>query len=245
MGAMTTPRPIKPRHLLFLTELLKDPDRNGGKAYARVYQIDPNSPNAGKCAHRLLIRPDVAAELARLEAAAAEKRGITSEEVVREITMIAKADPRGMFEVWRGACRYCHGANHFYHRTPREYREAWAQHMAAKGSSDPHGLTFDHQGGVGFNQKARPHDECPECFGLGEVYEIIKDSRDWTPGAARLFSGLQRTKEGLKLTTRSQDHALKLAAQLHHLLVEKEGDDDKEVPPAATVTYAAKDGRKK
>lgn len=235
---------LKLEHQLFLAELIKDPDRRPGPAYARVYKVE-DGKKAHNCGHRILKRKDVAAERARLEAIDTERRGISSEEVVREITMLAKADPRGLFEVYRGACRYCHGVGHLYHRTPREFREAWDKYMADHGGKDPAGLLFNHQGGIGFNQRYKPHPECPECFGLGEVYEYIKDSREWTPGAARLFGGLQRTRDGLKISTRSQDHALKLAAQLHHLLVVPlDGDGSEDTPPPSSISYQAKDASK-
>lgn len=237
---MTLP-PIKPKHRQFLDELLADPQHRPGPAYARVYGGD-NEKRCHNSGMRLLQREDVAAEYARMQAAAIEAAPITSDEVVKEITLLARADPRGLFEVYRGACRYCHGQDHQYQRTPREFREAWGKHMRDNGRKDPLGLAFDHLGGVGFNQRHRPHDGCPECFGLGEVYEYLRDSRDWTPGAARLFSGLQRTKDGLKLSTRSQDHALKLAAQMHRLLVERPpGSED--VPPPSAINYEAVDAR--
>jgi hypothetical protein len=238
-----TNRPIKREHQKFLEELMTDPEHRPGPAHARVYggTNEKRSHNSGM---RILNRPDVAAEYARMQAAAREAAPITAEEVTKEITLLARADPRGLFEVYRGACRYCHGDGHQYQRTPREFREAWAKYMRDNGRKDPAGLAFDHLGGVGFNQRHRPHEGCPECFGLGEVYEYLRDSRDWTPGAARLFQGLQRTKDGLKLSTRSQDNALKLAAQMHAMLRERPpGSED--VPPPSKINYEAVDGRRK
>jgi hypothetical protein len=245
---MTAPIKLRALHALFLAELMKDPERLPGPAYTRAYGMQ-DEKLARVSAARLLGRADVAAERARLEAEYEATRPITADEVRREITTLAKADPRDLFEVYRGCCRYCHGAGHQYQRTPQEFRDAWADYMACplRKRDDPHGLKFDHKGGIGFNAKARPHPNCPECFGDGQVYEVIKDSRDWTHGAARLFSSLQRTKDGLKLSTRSQDGALKLAAQLHNLLAPDPdaNDPDKNLPPPSTVVYRAKDASKK
>jgi hypothetical protein len=242
-----TARKLNPLHAAFVAAILEDPDEKPGPAYERIYGPQKGG-HALLSGLRLLRRPDVSAELARLKAERIERRGITAEETVREITLLAKADPRALFEVIRGACRYCHGAGHLYHRTPREFREAWQKHMADH-PEDSAGLTFDHEGGVGFNLRTRPHPDCPECSGLGEVYEVIKDSRDWPDGAARLFSGLHRTKDGLKITMRSQDGALKLAAQMHDLLTRQPEDADTLTPPPTVIQYeatdAAKPGRKR
>jgi hypothetical protein len=230
------------KHAAFVAEYVADPDRNPGRAYARVYRISDLS-YAQPCGLRLLRRADVKAEITRQEAAAAEAAGITSDEVVRDITMIAKADPRGLFEIHRGACRYCYGRDHLYQRTPRELREAMATYLKEH-PNDPGAVFFDHQGGPGFNATKQPHPDCPECWGRGELYEYIKDSRDWTPGAARLFAGVERTREGLKVKTRSQDRALNLAAQLHHLLRPEAEDTEGNVPPPSEIVYEAKDASK-
>ena len=233
---------LRASHAAFIDELFKDPRRDVGPAYARAFGV-ADSPQARSCANRVLRNPIVQAEVARRQAIEDEKRGITAEEVVREITLLAKADPRDIFNVYRGACRYCHGVGHLYQRTPREFRDAWAKHTKDH-PEDVAGLGFDHLGGVGFNRTARPHTGCPECFGEGETYEVIKDSREWTTGAARLFSGLHRTKDGLKISMRSQDGALKLAAQLHHLLA-GEDDPSDNTPPPSTINYEAQDATKK
>jgi hypothetical protein len=233
---------IRPEHAQFVAALLQDPDRKPGPAYERVYGME-DKLKANISGNRLLRRADVAAELERQEKELVDRRGITAEETVREITLLAKADPRALFEVIRGACRYCHGAGHLYHRTPREFRDAWRKHLAEH-PDDVAGITFDHEGGVGFNLRTRPHPDCPECSGLGEVYEVIKDSRDWPDGAARLFSGLHRTKDGLKITMRSQDNALKLAAQMHDLLTRSPDDDDTMTPPPSVINYEAADATK-
>lgn len=68
-------------------------------------------------------------------------------------------------------------------------------------------------GGVGFSTRKDPNPDCPECDGNGESYEIFKDTRNLSPGAARLFEGVERTRNGLKINTRNREKALDLAAQ--------------------------------
>lgn len=234
---------LNAKQLAFVDAYFGDAHRCAKRAYAIAYGVkDGTAYSAGP---RLLNKPYIQAEIDRRMAEIAERVGITADEVVLEITRLAKADPRDLFEYRRGACRYCYGAGHLYQRTPRELREALAFYATTpEGKRDPAGLLFDPQGGVGFNPNREPHPGCPECFGMGEGYEYIKDSRTVPAGAARLFAGLQRTKDGVKIMTRSQDKALELAAKLHKLLGEKPPEDTNDMPPAATVTYAAVDASK-
>lgn len=238
---MTT---LNARQRAFVDELYSDPKRNAVRAYMRVYGC--TEMTAKSAASRLSTHPQVVAAREVKEQELRDKAGITAEEVVLEITRIAKADPRELFEYRRGACRYCHGAGHQYQRTPREVREALAFYATTpEGRKDPCNLAFAALGGVGFNPNKPPHPDCPECFGHGEGYEYIKDSRHVSAGAARLFAGLHKTKDGLKIITRNQDKMIELSARLHKLLGDKPPeDDDKNVPPAATVTYAAVDASK-
>lgn len=238
-----TDKPLNPRNLLFLDELYADPKRNASAAYRRVYGAKSDR-SAGVAANRLMRDPRIAAELARREADLRERAAITAEEVLLEITRLAKADPRDLVEYRRGACRFCHGAGHMYHRTPQEYREAFATYQAKQGAKDPAGLHFDHQGGVGFNPNRAAHPDCPECFGHGEGYEYVRDTRTLTPGAARLYAGVKRTKDGLQVLTRSQDKMVELAAKHLGLLRDKPEDHEGDLPPAATVTYEGADARK-
>lgn len=234
---MTT---LNAKQLAFVDAYFGDAHRCAKRAYCIAYGVKESTGySAGT---RLINKPYIRDEIARRMAEIAERSGITAEEVVLEITRIAKADPRDLFEFRRGACRYCYGEGHRYHRTPQEVRQALAEYAATPaGRADPAGLMFDAQGGVGFNPNRPPHADCPECFGMGEGYEYVKDSRDVPPGAARLFAGLQRTKDGIKIMTRSQDKMLELAAKMHKLLGDKPLDENLDIPPAASVTYESVD----
>lgn len=235
-------KPLNPRNLLFIDALYADPERIAARAYSLVYGIEGKP--ASVAASRLLRDERVKAEMARRDAEIAAAAPISPEEVRREITDLAKADPRDLFEYRRGACRYCYGDGFMYQRTPQEYRDAFAEYQALRGQTDPAGLHFDHKGGVGFNPNREPHPGCPECFGHGEGYTYIKDSRTVPKAAARLIAGIEETKYGVKVRTRSQDGAVELAARMHGLLAPKGDDQDGDVPPAATVTYAARDASK-
>lgn len=133
------------------------------------------------------------------------KPGLTTQDVVADITNVLRADPRDLVEHWQGACRYCYSYDHRYHRTLNEYRRD--EETAAMKEQ-----AFDAQGGTGFNPRREPNNDCPECFGEGEPYERIKDTRELTPEQAALYAGVERTKYGIKVLMRSKDAARAAAA---------------------------------
>lgn len=223
--------------LRFIAEYVSVMPRNAGAAYQRVYGCDDNSARAN--ASRLMSDESVLAEIARREKEAAADLALTAEDVLRELFLVASADPRELSEHYVGSCRYCHGDGHEYQRTPAEYKRDFAAYAASvPGLADPLGIHFALLGGLGFNPKRLPNPACPECFGHGAGYEIMKDTRTLSPAAARLYQGVERTKHGLKFITRSPDKCIDLAGQylgLFRSRVEHSGPGGKPIPVAATT----------
>ena len=69
-----------------------------------------------------------------------------------------------------------------------------------------------------YEAKRGPNDECPECHGVGTAVTVWKDTRNLSPVARLLFSGVKEGKEGREvvmlqkqasLNTLSKDSALK------------------------------------
>lgn len=212
-------RPLNNNHLRFIAEYLAALPRNATAAYQRVY--DCKYETAKVEAARLMADADIQAEIARRENELRADLELEAKDVLREIALVATADPRELTEHYRGACRHCYGLEFKYQRRPSEYDadlKAYLAHNVAlakegKAAPDPYGVNFDIKGGVGFSTRRAPNPDCPECDGNGESYEIFKDTRSLSPGAARLYEGVERTKEGLKIKTRNRDKALDLAAQ--------------------------------
>ena len=141
-----------------------------------------------------------------------ERVKLTADDVVRHVSEITEADPRELTEYYRGACRYCHGDGFLYQRTPSELRNDFTEFEKAKHKAGAPQV-FDMQGGAGFNPKLDPHPDCPECFGDGQGYSFIKDTRRLSPSAARLFRGVKETRNGIEILTRDQDGAVKLLGE--------------------------------
>lgn len=155
---------------------------------------------------------NIAAKITELTNERAERVKLTADDVVRHVSEITEADPRELTEYYRGACRYCYGNGFLYQRTPREYRDDYLAFDASRKKAGS-AQTFDDQGGLGFSPKRDPHPDCPECFGDGQGYSFIKDTRRLSPSAARLFRGVKETRNGIEILTRDQDGAVKLLGE--------------------------------
>lgn len=209
-------RSLNHNQLRFIAEYLAELPRNASAAYKRVY--DCSDESAHVLASRLMADSRVQAEIARREEMLRADLELTAADVLRELFLVASADPRELTEYHVGACRYCHGEGHKYQRTPAEYERDLDAYIAMRKADkergpDPLGLEFDVKGGIGFNPYRDPAPDCPECFGKGEGYERFKDTRTLSPAAARLFEGVKRTRDGLEIKIRSREKSLDLAAQ--------------------------------
>lgn len=214
--------PLNPNQTLFVEYLLAEEKLDATAAYLKVYKCKPSAAMTGAC--KLMADPRVKALVEARKAERLEQLGMTSGEILKELRAVVTADPRELMEYRRGACRYCHGAGHLYQRTPAEYRRDLAEHMRKMGESDPLGLKFDVQGGVGYNRTVAAHPDCPECFGEGEGYSYPKDSRTLSPAAARLFAGVKQTKDGIEIKSRATDKSVELLMRHGGMLADKDKD---------------------
>lgn len=58
-----------------------------------------------------------------------------------------------------------------------------------------------------------PNPECQQCHGRGRGHVVLADTRKLSAAAARLYSGVQLGREGIKVNMRSQDGALESVAR--------------------------------
>lgn len=212
------------RRQRFVFEYLKD--LNGAQAAIRAgySRVDANSE-----ASRLLADPDVLAAVEALKAERAKELKAEAAEVVRHLVEVAIADPNEIVSHRRGACRHCYGIGFGYQRTPGEMERDKAAHEAGEqerqrktghAGQDYTYREFDEAGGVGFDPRKAPVEECPECFGEGTSYTHIADTRDLSGPARRLFAGVKQTKDGLQVILRDQDKAIEMIGR--HLAMFKD-----------------------
>ena len=157
---------------------------------------------AGQKGWELLKIPEIQAAIEDRKEQLAAVAAINTAWVLRQWKQIADADPNELMQLRRVCCRHCHGYGHSYQWTEAEYMKA-VNHACDNGRDAPDGM-----GGFGFNAGLEPHPACPECGGLGSEEVFAADTRKLTGNAKRLYAGVHRTKDGLKILTRDQDKAL-------------------------------------
>lgn len=197
---------------------------NGTRSYMEVYKTT-NANLAGVEASRMLRKPKVHAYLSGRVKAAFQRTETAQDRLIESITAVAYGDMNELVELRREACRYCHGDGHQYQFTPQEWRNAEAEHKKNVTLAAKDGVKLGplpKLGGVGFNPRLEPHQECPECHGEGRERMHIHDTRNLSPAALALYQGVEMTKDGLKLKTANQDGARDRLAKVMKLY-----DDEK------------------
>ena len=162
-----------------------------------------------------------------------QRTQITADSVVKEVALIAFADPRDLVQHIVGCCRHCYGEGFKFQRTVAEMnhdREDWAR----KGKEQ---ADFDEQGGIGFNPHNDPNPVCPECVGRGQGRTFISDTRNLSPAAAALFAGVKETKYGLEVQMHSKLDAIEKLAK--HLGIYEKDNQQKADPLTALLTRIA------
>jgi len=86
----------------------------------------------------------------------------------------------------------------------------------------------DPRGGEGYDARKAPHLECPECFVEGIAQPFLKDTRDLSEGAQRLYAGVKVTKDGIEIKMHDPMAALLNVAKHIGMFANKRGCADKE-----------------
>lgn len=186
-------------------------DLNGTQAYLRV-KPGAKPASARVEASRLLAKPNIQDQIAKLIAERAQTTGITAAVALQEAWAIMTADPRELMEYRIGCCRHCWGFKFRYQRTDAQFEADKERHEATLAMADDKGKQrlgeFDPKGGLGFDLRRPPNPECPECGGEGEGREVFHDTRKVSKAAASLFAGIEVTRHGRRLLTHSKDAAM-------------------------------------
>lgn len=200
---------MDPRHVEFVEHYLIE--LNGGKAYKIAFDPNMRDSVARACASRLLTTANVRRLMSVRVKSMFERTEGLQDQMLEQLFAIAFCDPNELSELRREACRYCHGEDHEYQYKPSEWRridEQWRKDVkeALEANLDPPEPPHP-RGGVGFDPRLAPHEDCPECYGEGIEREVFKDTRHLPAAARALYAGVKRTKDGLEVMVHSQEKA--------------------------------------
>lgn len=203
--AAVDPNALTPAQALFAREWLRD--LNATQAYLRVHP-KVKTTTASVEGSALLRHPAVAAEIARVRKDLELAITYDVATMIRREAEIAFADPRELVSHHVDCCRHCYGRGHLYQRTAAEMERAREAHakQVRLAKSDPRVKPgrFDEQGGIGFDPRLPPVEDCPECFGRGVRQTLVHDTRHLSPAAAALYAGVKETKDGIQVLMQDQ-----------------------------------------
>lgn len=225
-GSQIRPR-MTPRMEAFCRHLIADPTMTLVAAYRKAGYNTENDRTAANRAAECRKNPLVEKRIRELLAERMQRVEIKADDVLRDIHAIATADVRKLVEFRRTCCRYCWGRGFRYHRTAgemerdREDHERRVDEWETSGRKGRSPGQFDEKGGTGYNAKADPNADCPECFGDGIGRTFVHDTRKLDAAAARLFAGIKESREGLEVKTLSQEKMVEMLARHTGLLEDK------------------------
>jgi phage terminase small subunit len=191
------------RMKLFVEEYLKA-NFNGTRA---AIAVGYSPLNARQQASEMLAMPEVALLLEKAMQSRAERVAIDADDVLKRMHAVATADARELTEIYHCCCRYCWGKDNRYQFTPREMADAKREHELAEieaAHEEKKIAPFDEAGGIGFDPRRDPNQQCQECFGRGVDEVVFKDTRDLSPGARLLYAGVKTTQHGMEIKTHDQ-----------------------------------------
>lgn len=196
---------------------------NAVKAWMAVYNTD-NYKSASSSSTQCLEKPRVRKYLASRMKAAFERTEEAQDRLIQMYQHLAYGDANELVEYRRESCRHCHGIDHLYQFTPQEMRDRVANYENQVLEAKEKGITLgplDELGGVGFNPKLDPHEDCPECHGEGHGTVFFKDTRNLSPSALALYAGAKVGKEGIEIKMASKEKAMEMLAKILKLAEDK------------------------
>lgn len=174
--------------------------------------------SAKQQAYVLLGMPRVCERINELMDARAERVQTSADEVLRELLAVMRADATQITEFRRTCCRYCYGADNRYQRTRGEMERDRESHERmvrefVPGSGKVHPGAFDEKGGLGWDPRRDPNQQCEECFGEGHGRVRIRDTRTLVGDARRLFDGIKQGKDGIEAKIRDRTKPAELVGR--------------------------------
>jgi phage terminase small subunit len=206
---------MDPRHVEFVEHYLVE--LNATKAYKKAFDPLMRENVAGSAASRLLGTVNVQKLLSARVKAMFDRTECLQDRLLEQLFSVAFVDANEISELRREACRYCHGDGHLYQFKPSEYdkyEREWQQAVRDAVAAKQDEPEFDPKGGIGYDPRKAPHEDCPECFGEGVEREVFKDTRHLSAAAKAMYGGVKRTKDGLEIIQHSQEKAREILLKI-------------------------------
>lgn len=123
-----------------------------------------------------------------------------------DLVRVATGDARELCGVRLDCCRHCWGKDFRAQRTPEERRRAHREWLALPAAKRK-GKRFDEEGGVGYDPRKLPNQDCPECHGRGVPSLYVTDTRMLSATGQALFAGARVVDRQIEVKLRDKDVA--------------------------------------
>lgn len=163
---------------------------NLGRAYRAAFG-ETRTKHPAAAARSLLQRPDVLARLRVHQDAVAAMSIKSTAVLVRELEEIVEADVDELIRLKVGSCRYCWGVAGFY-----QWRDAAELEVAITRATEQRKPTPEATGGFGYRFDREPNEACAICEGDGVQKVLLADTETISPGARRLYKGIECNPDG-------------------------------------------------
>ena len=194
---------------------------NATKAYVEAGYTAKNSNVAAANASAIISSHKGRQYLAIRAKAMFDRAEGEQDRLLQNFTYTAYADPRELVEHYRGACRFCHGKMNRWQYTAGEWDKIMSDYAEkqekAAAAEKPMPAAPDPKGGTGFNRRADPNPDCPECAGDGEGRTVVKDTRNLSPAGLALYAGVKEGKDGIEVKMQDQGKARETLAKIRKL----------------------------
>lgn len=189
-------------------------------------------------AHKLSLKPAVAARIKELRESGVERVIMSVAEVMQDWVDIATADPNEVVQHRRVNCRHCWGKKHGYQYKDKAEHDAKLAEVELFNAKLKRNATPQFAppatGGYGFVRNLPPCPACPVCDGEGVGDVWAADTSRLTGKAAKLYAGVKMTKNGLEVLLHDQEAARTNLAKAFGMFTEKyklvggntDGDDE-------------------
>jgi len=201
---------------------------NATRAYRQAFRVrDESAANIRQKGYAMLHRPQVAARVRALLAAAAETTTVSARARLVRLQEIAEADPSELVRVVADACRWCHGAAHAYQwidaaEYAQALRVAVAANQAHERARRPARPLPTDEGGYGYEAHREPHSDCPRCHGEGSPRVVVTPTDQLSASARKLLKGVRQKRTGeIEVQLHNQLDALDMLNRAQGVYVER------------------------
>lgn len=163
---------------------------NVARAYRDAFG-EGQSKNPARSGRDLLARPDVMARLRVHQDAISAMSVKSTDTLVRELEELVEADANELIEIKTGACRYCWGVAGMY-----QWKDVAELEKAIMDAIQRQKPTPESEGGFGYRFDRGANPECAVCEGEGKQRVRLAEGDSLSPGARRLYKGLECHPDG-------------------------------------------------